>query len=80
MKLNNQIQWFTDNIGYHHIHHLNVRIPFYHLPEAMAAIPELQSSMTTSLALRDVIDYFQSSLWDKKQQRMVSYRKASKLA
>jgi acyl-lipid omega-6 desaturase (Delta-12 desaturase) len=80
MKLNNQIQWFTDNIGYHHIHHLNVRIPFYRLPEAMTAIPQLQSSMTTSLALRDIIDYFQSSLWDKKQQRMVSYRTASKLA
>ncbi len=28
MKLNKIMQWFTGNIGFHHIHHLNVRIPF----------------------------------------------------
>jgi hypothetical protein len=31
------MHWFTGNIGYHHVHHLNHRIPFYRLPEAMAA-------------------------------------------
>ena len=31
--------WFTASIGYHHIHHLNARIPFYRLPEAKSAIP-----------------------------------------
>ncbi len=35
------LHWFTGNIGYHHIHHLNARIPFYRLPEAMKALPEL---------------------------------------
>jgi omega-6 fatty acid desaturase (delta-12 desaturase) len=77
MRLNKIMQWFTGNIGYHHIHHLNIRIPFYRLPEAMGAIPELQSPITTSLALRDVIDCFESCLWDEKQQRMVTYREAS---
>jgi len=77
MKLNRLMQWFTGNIGYHHIHHLNVRIPFYRLPEAMAAIPELQSPVTTSLALRDIITCFKSSLWDEDLQRMVSYGEAS---
>jgi omega-6 fatty acid desaturase (delta-12 desaturase) len=80
MQLNKLMQWFTGNIGYHHIHHLNVRIPFYRLPEAMAAIPELQSPVTTSLMPRDIIDCFNSSLWDERLQRMVSYREASKLA
>ena len=79
MRLNKIMQWFTGNIGYHHIHHLNVRIPFYRLPEAMAAIPELQSPVTTSLMPRDIIDCFQSCLWDEKSQRMVSYREANKL-
>ncbi|MFN0317374.1 MAG: fatty acid desaturase family protein [Burkholderiales bacterium] len=32
MRLNAVMQWFTGNIGYHHIHHLNARIPFYRLP------------------------------------------------
>lgn len=76
MRLNKILQWFTGNIGYHHIHHLNVRIPFYRLPEAMAAIPELQTPVVTSLAIRDIIDCFKSSLWDEEQQRMVSYREA----
>jgi omega-6 fatty acid desaturase (delta-12 desaturase) len=48
------MRWFTGNIGYHHIHHLNPRIPCYRLPEAMAAIEELQSPGTTSLWPLDV--------------------------
>jgi len=78
MRLNKIMQWFTGNIGYHHIHHLNVRIPFYRLPEAMAAIPELQSPVTTTLAPRDIIDCFKACLWDEDRQRMVSYREARK--
>jgi acyl-lipid omega-6 desaturase (Delta-12 desaturase) len=77
LRLNRIMQWFTGNIGYHHIHHLNVRIPFYRLPEAMAAIPDLQSPVTTSLAPREIVDCFRSSLWDEERQRMVSYREAN---
>jgi len=76
MRLNKLMQWFTGNIGYHHIHHLNVKIPFYRLPEAMAAIPELQSPATTSLAPKEILACFDASLWDEEQQRMVSYREA----
>ena len=76
MRLNRVMQWFTGNIGYHHIHHLNVRIPFYRLPEAMQSIPELQSPVTTTLALRDIHDCFACCLWDEERQRMVSYREA----
>ena len=80
MRLNKVMQWFTGNIGFHHIHHLNVRIPFYRLPEVMAAIPELQSPVTTSLSLRDINDCFRCCLWDEERQRMVSYREAARLA
>ncbi|MGD2054907.1 MAG: fatty acid desaturase [Gammaproteobacteria bacterium] len=80
MRLNRLMQWFTGNIGYHHIHHLNIRIPFYRLPEAMAAIPELQSPVTTTLAPRDIIECFRASLWDEESQRMMSYREAGELA
>ena len=78
MRLNKIMQWFTGNIGYHHIHHLNLRIPFYRLPEAMAALPELQSPVTTSLAPKDIVNCFTSCLWDEDQQRMVSYREAGR--
>lgn len=76
MRLNRIMQWSTGNIGYHHIHHLNVRIPFYRLPEAMAAIPELQSPICTSLSFHEIRDCFEASLWDEELQRMVSYRHA----
>ena len=80
MRLNKVMQWFTGNIGFHHIHHLNVRIPFYRLPEAMDAIPELQSPVTTTLSPRDIRDCFRCCLWDEDHQRVVSYREASRLA
>lgn len=77
MRMNKVMQWFTGNIGYHHIHHLNVRIPFYRLPEAMADIPELQSPLVTTLAPGDIADCFRYALWDEDKQRMVSYREAA---
>ena len=35
------LRWFTANIGIHHVHHLNSRIPFYRLPEVLRNHPEL---------------------------------------
>lgn len=69
--------WFTGNIGYHHIHHLNSRIPFYRLPEAMAAIPELQVESQTSLSFGDIREALSYKLWDPKSQRMVGFPAAS---
>ena len=80
LRLNRVMQWFTGNIGFHHIHHLNVRIPFYRLPEVMAAIPELQSPITTTLSPRDILDCFRCCLWDEDRQTTVTYREASRLA
>jgi acyl-lipid omega-6 desaturase (Delta-12 desaturase) len=67
------MRFFCGNIGYHHVHHLNSMIPFYRLPEAMAAIPELQHAHTTSLAPGDIIACFKLKLWDPDQNKMVGY-------
>lgn len=67
------MHWFTGNIGYHHVHHLNSMIPFYRLPEAMAGIHELQDPHETSLWPRDVIACFALKLWDPQAQRMVGF-------
>jgi omega-6 fatty acid desaturase (delta-12 desaturase) len=64
--------WFTANIGYHHLHHLNSRIPFYRLPEVVAAIPELQTPKTTSLHPMEIIRCLRLKVWDSETQRMVS--------
>ncbi len=67
-------RWFTGNIGYHHVHHLNPAIPFYRLPEAFAAIPELQArAKVTRLSIRDIANNFRLGLWDPEQGRMVGY-------
>ena len=68
--------WLTGNIGYHHVHHLNHKIPFYRLPEAMAAIPELQNPGRTSWKPRDVWACLQLALWDAEQDRMLSFKEA----
>ncbi len=71
MKLTYPLRWATANIGYHHIHHLNARIPFYRLPETMAAIKELQNPKKTSLKPKDIYACFKLKLWDYDQQKMV---------
>ena len=74
MRTGRIVGWFTANIGYHHIHHLNSRVPFYRLPEVMAAIPELQAPKTTSLWPRDILRCLQLKVWDVAAQRMVGVR------
>jgi omega-6 fatty acid desaturase (delta-12 desaturase) len=80
-RMSSWMHWFTGNIGYHHVHHLNSKIPFYRLPEAMGSIAELQRPLETSFSLRDVWACFQMNLWDEGEDRFVTYREgAAKIA
>ena len=76
LRLGPVLRWFTGNIGFHHVHHLNSLIPFYRLPQAMAAIPELQDPAVTTLKPGDVVACFGANLWDPSIGRMVRYRDA----
>lgn len=76
MKLGPIMRRFTGNIGYHHVHHLNPLIPSYRLPEAMAAIPELQRPIVTTLRPRDIYACLRLKLWDPERQQMVGFREA----
>jgi omega-6 fatty acid desaturase (delta-12 desaturase) len=73
MEMGPLMAWFTGNIGYHHVHHLNPLIPFYRLPEAMAALPELQNAKKTSLRLSDIRACFAQKLWDPEAGHMKGY-------
>jgi omega-6 fatty acid desaturase (delta-12 desaturase) len=73
MKMSPIWNWITANIGYHHIHHLNSRIPFYRLPEAMASIPELQTATKTTLNPSDIIKCLKLKVWDPEKNRMVGF-------
>ena len=71
MKMNAFMGWASANIGYHHLHHLNSRVPFYRLPEVIGEIKELQNPKTTSLNPREIIRCLRLKVWDVEAQRMV---------
>jgi omega-6 fatty acid desaturase (delta-12 desaturase) len=73
IKMSGLMHWFTGNIGYHHIHHINSRIPFYRLPEAMNKIPELQDVVSTSLNVHDIIACLRLKVWDTDKNKMISF-------
>ncbi len=73
MEMPKIMHWFTANIGYHHIHHLNSRIPFYRLPEVMAHFPELQQAKRTSLKIKDIRACLRLKVWDPELNQMVGF-------
>ncbi len=79
MKMSRLMHWFTGNIGYHHVHHLNAKIPFYRLPEAMAELKELQSPASTSLNPIDIFRCLRLKLWDPIEERLLTFREANLL-
>jgi len=74
MTMNPVLRWFTGNVGYHHVHHLTALIPFYRLPEAMAALKGLQAPKKTSFLPWEVYRCLRLKLWDPAGQRMVSFK------
>ena len=79
LKTNAIMTWFTANIGYHHIHHLNSRIPFYRLPEVYHAMPELRKVGMTSLHPRDIVRCLRLKVWDVEAKCMVGLGKKNLL-
>ncbi len=73
IPMNPVLCWLTGNIGYHHVHHLNARIPFYRLPEAMARVEELRSPRVTTLTPRGVYRCLRLKLWDPDRQCLVGF-------
>jgi omega-6 fatty acid desaturase (delta-12 desaturase) len=65
------LRWFTANIGVHHVHHLNSRIPFYRLGEVLRNHPELSS--IGRLTLWQSLRCIRFALWDESARRLVSF-------
>lgn len=65
------LNWFTVNIGYHHIHHLSASIPNYRLAECHEEYGHLFSGVTR-LKLGDVPGALRCILWDRRAQRIIS--------
>ena len=77
MKMSPVMKWFTANIGYHHIHHINSKIPFYRLPEVYKAFEEFQNPKTTSLLPWEVYRCLRLKVWDPQQKRMLTLSEIS---
>ncbi len=73
-KLPRLLQWFTGNIGFHHIHHLSPRIPNYKLQACHDQHPILQRVI--QLTIWDSLKTVQLALWDEKQRQLVTFREA----
>jgi omega-6 fatty acid desaturase (delta-12 desaturase) len=71
MDLPKFLHWVTANIGYHHVHHMNSRIPFYRLPEVMEKIPELKQVKRTTLKPKDVMECLRLKIWDQENNKMI---------
>jgi omega-6 fatty acid desaturase (delta-12 desaturase) len=66
------VRWFTGNIGLHHIHHVQPRIPNYHLRECYKSVPEFNEA--TSLSIGQSLRSVRIGLFDEKNHRSVSFR------
>ena len=77
MAMNRFMQWATANIGYHHIHHINSKIPFYRLPEVMADIPALQKVTITRLTPSHIFNCLRLKVWDASKNKMISLAEIS---
>jgi omega-6 fatty acid desaturase (delta-12 desaturase) len=66
------LRWFTANIGIHHVHHLNSRIPYYRLPHVLRDHPELKN--VGRLTLLQSLSGVRLSLWCETRKKLISFR------
>ena len=71
-KLPRVLQWFSGNIGFHHIHHLSPRIPNYFLEKCHKAEPLFQT--VKPVTLFSSFKSFTFRLWDEQRRKLVGYR------
>jgi omega-6 fatty acid desaturase (delta-12 desaturase) len=65
------LRWFTANIGIHHVHHLNSRIPYYRLGQVLRDHPELKS--VGRLTLLESLGTVRLALWCESRRKLISF-------
>jgi omega-6 fatty acid desaturase (delta-12 desaturase) len=65
------LQWFTGNVGLHHVHHLNSRIPNYRLQECLDGHELL--GQVGRLTLRESLACVRLALWDEDARKLVGF-------
>src|SRR5438552_3648805 len=77
LKLPKILQWFSGNIGYHHIHHLSARIPNYNLERCHKA--HLMFREVKPLTLLASLKTLNLRLWDEQRKKLVGFRHLRKM-
>ena len=72
-KLPRLLQWFSGNIGFHHIHHLSPRIPNYKLEECYKSDELFQR--VEPLTLKSSLKSLFVRVWDEDRNKMIGYHK-----
>jgi len=72
LRLPKVLQWFSGNIGFHHIHHLSPRIPNYHLERCHNS--HTLFSGVRVMTFRSSFRSLSLRLWDEGSQRLVGWR------
>jgi omega-6 fatty acid desaturase (delta-12 desaturase) len=65
------LQWFSGNIGFHHIHHLALKVPNYRLEECYKSSERLQHAPT--LTMRTSLHCASLALWDEDRRKLVPF-------
>lgn len=76
LKLPKVLQWFTGNIGFHHIHHLNHKVPNYLLEKCHDENGVFQNSVT--LTMKDMISCINLKIYDEAAGRMLTWKQVEK--
>lgn len=71
------LQWFSGNIGYHHIHHLSPRIPNYQLDKAHQS-SQLIQKWAREIDFGEGYREIRMKVWDEPIHRMTGFKKKRK--
>jgi omega-6 fatty acid desaturase (delta-12 desaturase) len=71
LRLPKVLQWFTGNIGLHHVHHLGPKIPNYKLQQAHDENALFEAAPV--VGIRDGIRALRLALWDEQRRRLIAF-------
>ena len=74
LRLPRVLQFFSGNIGLHHVHHLSAKVPNYNLQRAHDQNPIFHDVPT--LSLWDGLRAVRLKLWDERRRRLVTFAEA----
>lgn len=76
-KLPKILQWFSGNIGFHHVHHLSPKIPNYYLQKCHLSDPVF--SAVNPVTFLSSFRLLSLKCWDEEQRKLVGFRELKRM-